>query len=102
MLSTLSTICHKGPPVCVLVGVANFLSQCGTLKSKDILKPICSCFLALLSHTYSWMVRTEALEAFRQFAEVTPHADILEDCIPPAMSEIVVEYLQKVRYITLQ
>lgn len=98
MVLSISCALVKNSPTAVLVGVANILSQCGTLKSHDLLKPITICFSLILSHTHSWLSQHYSLDAFRQFAEITPHANILEECIPPAMNNIVVDYLQKVPY----
>ena len=92
---------NKNSPTAVLVGVANILSQCGTLKSHDLLKPITICFSLILSHTHSWLSQHYSLDAFRQFAEITPHANILEECIPSAMNNIVVDYLQKVSQLLI-
>ena len=101
VLSISCAMVNKNSPTAVLVGVANILSQCGTLKSHDLLKPITICFSLILSHTHSWLSQHYSLDAFRQFAEITPHANILEECIPSAMNNIVVDYLQKVSQLLI-
>ena len=78
------------------MGVAHVLARCGTVDAADVLDPLCRCFQGLLGHSHSWFVRTEALEAFRQFAEQTHHPKSLEQCVPESMNSIVVDYLQKV------
>ncbi len=83
-------------PVDVLVGVAYILANSGNITCTDTLNLICHCFVTLLSHTHKWLVLSEVLESFRQFAETTPLANILEQCIPVPMNNIVVDYLHKV------
>ncbi len=81
----------------VSVGVARILAQCGELINPDILTPLTSCFKSLLSHTHSWILRSQVLEGFKRFAGYTPHVDILESCVPADMdSNIVVDYIQNV------
>lgn len=78
--------------------MAHVLKQCSSLNTTntDVLRLLCACFKSLISHTRSWLVHNKALDAFKYFAEVTPHADILEGCIPSCLNDTVVKYLQKV------
>ena len=97
IFKTLRVICAKHDlPGDILVGVAHILANSTCISSTITLGIITDCFTDLLSHTHQWLVLNEVLEAFRQFAETTPLAEILERCIPAVMNNTVVDYLHKV------
>ena len=57
-------------------------------------------FCHLFGHTH-WLVLSSALEAFRKFAELTPHSAVVEQCVPPAVSDTVVAFLNKASTIII-
>jgi len=48
------------------------------------------------------MVHHHAAEAFRSFAEVTCHVDVVEQCIPGNLSTVIVDFLNKVNNVCMR
>ena len=88
---------EKDLPTAVYVGVAHFCSHCGKVKDRKFASLLTTAFQLLLAkNSNDGLCCNTGLEAFKKFAELTPHGDILEKCIPQALNDVVVCFLQKV------
>lgn len=96
ILSGIYFLINENTPTCIMIGVTSVLSCCGSLQNPMFKEQLCTCFLTLLSSHHSWLTKHMSLDAFRQFAEVTPFSETLERCVPASLSESVVSFIQRV------
>jgi hypothetical protein len=98
VLSASHLLSTNTTPTFVLVGVASVLSRFGGFKNPALKDDICGCFYQLLDIEPcggGWLARYSSLDAFNQFAEMTPFTDILEMSIPAHMRKTVTDFINR-------
>ncbi|RDD44400.1 Uncharacterized protein C1orf112 [Trichoplax sp. H2] len=82
--------------------VADFIGCCGKKSLygnyQEKISRILSAIYCNLMLSKDWLVHDRALYAFKNFAEITPHTDMVQNCVPNTLKDAVVDFLNSTPY----